>query len=73
MSPPLHKAEMVTGKVTYMVSKFGMTYLVIALKEELGEVRPPAQLELGEPPEDTDEDGKDYPLWMREAERIVAE
>ncbi|MDF1564494.1 MAG: SDR family oxidoreductase [Deltaproteobacteria bacterium] len=37
MSPPVHKAEVVGGKCAYMVSKFGMTYLGIALKEELGD------------------------------------
>ena len=35
MSPPIHKAEMVAGKCAYMVSKFGMTYLGVALAEEV--------------------------------------
>lgn len=34
MSPPIHKASMVVGKVAYMVSKFGMTYLTLGLAEE---------------------------------------
>jgi len=35
MSPPVHRPDMVGGKAAYMVSKFGMTYLAIALAEEL--------------------------------------
>lgn len=35
MSPPVDKPEMVVGKAAYMVSKFGMTYLAVALAEEL--------------------------------------
>jgi len=34
MSPPVDRKEMVVGKCAYMVSKFGMTYLTVALAEE---------------------------------------
>jgi len=37
MSPPVEKAAVVAGKAAYMVSKFGMSYLAIALKEELAD------------------------------------
>ncbi|RMG11724.1 MAG: SDR family NAD(P)-dependent oxidoreductase [Deltaproteobacteria bacterium] len=35
MSPPVDNPKLVAGKCAYMVSKFGMTYLGIALAEEL--------------------------------------
>jgi citronellol/citronellal dehydrogenase len=35
MSPPLTRPEMAAGKIAYMVSKFGMTYLAIGLAKEL--------------------------------------
>ena len=35
LSPPVGRPEMVGGKCAYMVSKFGMTYLAVALAEEL--------------------------------------